>query len=115
MIVCSSVLLLLMLLGVLRGVKLVSCFTKVMSPSPFLCVLSVLCVLYCGGFVVVGQSLLLCLALLLCLCVLGIGVLVADVICGVPGVGPLVVEAIWGVAGVDAQVADAVWGVLCMG
>ena len=27
---------------------------KVMSPPPFLCVLSVLLVLYCGGFVVVG-------------------------------------------------------------
>ena len=46
--VCSSVLLLLMLFGVLRGVKLMLCFMKVMSPPPFLCVLSVLCVLYCG-------------------------------------------------------------------
>ena len=46
--VCSSVFLLLMLFEVLRGVKLMSCFTKVMIPPPFLCVLSVLCVLYCG-------------------------------------------------------------------
>ena len=43
--VCSSVFLLLMLFEVLRGVKLMSCFTKVMIPPPFLCVL---CVLYCG-------------------------------------------------------------------
>ena len=48
MIVCNSILLLLMLFGVLRGVKLMLCLTKVMSPPPFLCVLSVLCVLYCG-------------------------------------------------------------------
>ena len=46
--VCSSVLLQLMLFGVLRGVKLMLCFTKFMSPPNFLCVLSVLCVLYCG-------------------------------------------------------------------
>ena len=54
--VCSSVLLLLMLFEVLRGVKLMLCFTKVMSPPPLLCVL---CVLYCGGLVVVGQFCLL--------------------------------------------------------
>ena len=35
------------------------CFMKVMSPPPFLCVLSVLCVVYCGGFVMVGQFCLL--------------------------------------------------------
>ena len=46
--VCSSVLLQLMLFGVLRGVKLMLCFTKVKSPPPFLYLLSVLCVLYCG-------------------------------------------------------------------
>ena len=71
MIVCSSVLLLLMLFGVLRGVKLMLCFTKVMSPPPFCVVLSVLCVLYCdivGGFVLVGQF-----CLLHCCCVYDFG------------------------------------------
>ena len=37
-----------MLFWVLRGVKLLLCFTKVMSRPPFSCVLSVLFVLYCG-------------------------------------------------------------------
>ena len=46
--VCSSVLLVFMLFGVLRGVKVMFCFMKVMSPPPFLCDLSVLCVVYCG-------------------------------------------------------------------
>ena len=47
--VCSSVLLVFVLFGVLRGVKLLMfCFMKVTSPPPFLCVLSVLCMVYCG-------------------------------------------------------------------
>ena len=46
--VCSSVLFLFMLFGVLRGVKLMFCFTKVMSPPPYLSVLSVMCALLCG-------------------------------------------------------------------
>ena len=61
--VCSYVLF--MLFGVLRGVKLMVCFTKIMSPPPFLCVL---CVLYCGIVRVLSWLAILSLALLLCLC-----------------------------------------------
>ena len=46
--VFSSVLLVFKLFEVLRGLKLMFCLMKVMSPPPFLCVLSVLCVVYCG-------------------------------------------------------------------
>ena len=46
--VCISVLFLFMLFGVLMGVYLMLCFTKVVSPPPFLCDLSVLYVVYCG-------------------------------------------------------------------
>ena len=46
--VCCFVLLVFMLFGVLRGVKLMFSIMKVMSLSPFLCDLSVLCVVYCG-------------------------------------------------------------------
>ena len=41
--VCSSVLFLFMLFVVLRGVKLMFCFTKVMSP-PHFCVFCLFCV-----------------------------------------------------------------------
>ena len=113
------------------------CFTKVMSP-PFLCVLSVLCVLYCGitgvlwwltSFVSCTTTISMLLVFMVCArsvsflwipfmfiwrilrsCLL----CCADcgcwrlVIWGVLDVGALFVEVVWGVAGVDALVAGAV-------
>ena len=136
--VCSSVLLLLMLFGVLRGVKLMLCFTKVMSPPPF-CVFCQFCVCcfvgvlwWLASFVSCTVAISMLLVFMMCassasfLCIPFMLIcrilrsclfccadcdcwwLVTGVIWGVLGVGALVVEAIWGVAGADALVA-ACW------
>ena len=61
--VCSSVLFLFMLFGVLKGVKLMLCFTKVGYESSFLmCSVSSVCavlLVFCGGWPVLSLALLL--------------------------------------------------------
>ena len=126
--VCCSVLLLLMLFGVLRGEKLMLCFTKVMSPPPFLFVLPILCVLYCGivgvlwwlaSFVscTVAMSMLLVFMMrassviffcipLICRILRSCLFCHADCDCWW-----LVTGVIWGVLGVGSLVVVAIWGV----